>query len=95
MSDYRKNLTDLRRPSILMSAVRHGLPAYQRGRMLKRLTPGDTSPLRTLPRLIEAEAVLEETRLRGDANYSIPRHIEVLVALVAEAQMLHNVVPLR
>lgn len=88
MSDFPKALAELRRPGLLMRAVRHGLGDYQRGRLLKRLAQGETVPERALPRLFEAEARLEATRRAGDAGYSIPRHIELLVTLVAETLAL-------
>ena len=31
---------------------------------------------------------MEETRRAGDAAYSVSRHIEVLIALIAEARLL-------
>lgn len=90
MSDFRKILSEMRRPSILMRAVRLGLSDYHRGRWLKRLAPGETSPERTVARLIHAEERLEETRISGDASYSISHHIEVLIALMAEANLLRR-----
>lgn len=88
MSDFRKTLAEMRRPGLLMRAVRFGLADYRRTRDLRRLAPGETRPERIVPRLIEAEALLEDTRLRGDAAYSISAHIEVLVALISEARLL-------
>ncbi len=88
MSDYSKILTEMRRPGLLMRAVRFGLADYHRGRLLKRLVPGETAAERILPRLIEAEARLEDTRRSGDAAYSIADHIEVLVALIAESRLM-------
>ncbi len=90
MSDFRKVLSEMRRPSILMRAARLGLSDYNRNRWLKRLAPGETTPERILPRLLSAEEALEETRQRGDASYSIAQHIEVLIALLAEARLLRR-----
>ncbi len=90
MSDFRKTLSEMRRPSLLMRAARLGLPDYQRGFWLKRLAPGETSPERILPRLLSAEEQMEEIRRSGDASYSIARHIEVLIALLAEASLLRQ-----
>lgn len=91
MSDFRKTLSEMRRPSLLMRAARLGLPDYQRARWLKRLAPGETSPERILPQLLSAEEQMEETRRSGDASYSIARHLEVLIALLAEASLLRRV----
>ncbi|MFZ1468891.1 MAG: DUF6477 family protein [Paracoccaceae bacterium] len=90
MSDFRKTLSTMRRPSMLMRAARLGLADYQRKPWLKRLTPGETSPERTVAWLISSEERLEETRLRGDATYSFTRHIEVLIALIAEVSLLRR-----
>ena len=88
MSDFRKRLTELRRPSLLMRAARHGLADYQRGRWLKRLLSAEMPPETALGRLFTADQELEDTRLRGDASYSIVRHIDVLIALLGEARLL-------
>lgn len=88
MSDYSKILSEMRRPGLLMRAVRFGLADYHRGRLLKRLVPGETMADRIVPRLFEAEARLEEIRRNGDATYSISDHVEVLVALIAETRLL-------
>lgn len=90
MSDFCKTISQMRRPSLLMRAARLGLTEYHRARWLKRLVPGETTPERTVARLISVEEELEETRLRGDAGYSITHHIEVLIALLAEARLLRS-----
>jgi hypothetical protein len=87
MSDFRMVLSEMRRPSILMRAARLGLADYNRGRWLKRLVPGETTPERVLPRLLSVEEAMEDIRLSGDASYSIAHHIEVLIALLAEVTL--------
>lgn len=85
-------LSTLRRPRLLISAARFGLADYDRTRDLRRLfqaTP--PSPARAVDRLIDEEATLEETRKLGSATYSIARHVDVLIALMSEAQMLRRV----
>lgn len=90
MTDFRTLLADLRRPRLLLRAARCGLDDYRRDRDLKRLLNGDcpSAPERTLPRLIDEEERLEATRRRGDATYSLSRHIDVLIALLAELRLL-------
>ena len=90
MSDFYKTLSQMRRPSMLMRAARLGLADYRRTVWLKRLSPGDSTPERTVARLINTEEQLEETRQSGDASYSISHHIEVLIALLAEASLLRR-----
>lgn len=95
MSDTRTILGTLRRPPLLMRAVRAGLAHYRRGPALRRLAGGETLPARALTRLLAHEARMEETRASGGAGYSPARHVELLVALVAEARLLDKVVALR
>lgn len=90
MSDFRMMLANLRRPRLLMRAARFGLGDYRRERDLRRLVQTAASPEVTVPRLIEVEERLEATRLSGDASYSVARHIDVLIALLAEAQLLRR-----
>jgi hypothetical protein len=90
MADVRILLANLRRPRLLMRAARFGLAEYRRDRDLRRLVPVTGSPEDTVPRLISAEERLEATRLAGDASYSAARHIDVLIALLAEVQLLRR-----
>ena len=88
MTDFRALLNELRRPRLLIRAARFGLEDYSRERDLKRLVPTPLSPSRTVPQLLAAEERLEETRRTGDATYSVARHIDVLIALMAEVRLL-------
>ncbi len=88
MSDLRQNIAALRRPRLLMRAVRHGLSDRRRSRLLRQFAIAETCPRARVAQLIEAEARLEATRLAGDASYSPARHVEILVALVAAAEAL-------
>ncbi len=90
MSDVLSVLGALRRPRLLIRAARFGLCDYNRDRDLRRLTQADTlpTPARAIPALIETEAELEEIRRAGDASYSVARHVEVLIAIMAEARLL-------
>ena len=88
MTDCRTMLATLRRPRLLMRAARFGLAEYRRDRDLRRHVGLNASPEDTVTSLMSVEARLEATRLAGDAAYSVARHIEVLIALLAEAQFL-------
>lgn len=90
MTDCRTMLATLRRPRLLMRAARFGLGDYRRERDLRRYVDGVASPEDAVTSLISVEARLEATRIAGDATYSIARHIEVLIALLAEAQFLRR-----
>ena len=90
MTDLVSFVHALRRPRLLLRAARHGLGDYNRNRMLKRLTRSAVlpSPKGAVSSLLPVEASLETARREGDATYCVARHIEVLVALLAEARLL-------
>ena len=92
MTDLTLRLDTLRRPRLLIRAARAGQTEYNRNRDLKRLMRGDAppAPARALARLMDLEAELEATRRAGDAAYSLGRHVEILIALMAEARLLRR-----
>ena len=88
MTDIASALAALRRPRLLIRAARFGQAGYDSARDLRRVLRGQT-PARgaaLLDQLMEEEARHEETRLTGAAHYRVARHVEVLIALVAEAR---------
>lgn len=90
MTDFRTFLADLRRPALLIRAARFGLIDYRRDRDLRRLIAQELPPLAAMTRLIEVEQELESIRRKGDASYSVNRHVDVLIALLGEARLLPN-----
>ena len=90
ISDRSFALSKIKRPSLLIRAARFGLCDYRRDRDLKRILRTDrmATPSRVLPRLMDEEAQMNETRTQGDAGYNVSRHIEVLIALMAEARLI-------
>lgn len=90
MIDLLRHISSLRRPRLLIRAARIGVAEYRRERDLCRLMKSADlpTPRSALSTLIDEEGQLEEIRKRGDANYSPMRHVEVLIALMAEARLL-------
>lgn len=88
MTDFRDLLATLRRPRLLIRAAHCGMVDYRRDRDLRRLVASTPTPERAVPRLIAEEERLEQTRRDGEASYSVARHIEVLIALMAEVRLL-------
>jgi len=90
MTDPLSLLSGLSRPRLLVRAARHGLIDYRRDRDLRRLigAASPPSPDVSVRRLLTEEAALETTRCAGDVGYSLTRHIDVLIALMAEASLL-------
>ena len=90
MTDFTQALARLRRPGLLIRAARHGQQGYDRKRDLKRIARGEgnLAPERVVKRLMDLEAELEYSRRSRDAAYSPSRHVETLIALMAEARAL-------
>ncbi|MBV2361132.1 hypothetical protein KUH32_15315 [Thalassococcus sp. CAU 1522] len=92
MRDILGLLAHLRRPRLLIRAARIGAVNYRRDTHLHRLLGYSSLPRSgaALMRLIEVEADLDEKRRNDDAGYSVSRHVEVLMAMMGEAQLLRN-----
>ncbi len=98
MTDFRSLLSNLRRPRLLIRAARFGMGDYCRDRDLRRVlsqsaaagpaTSPTPAPERTVHALLSAEERMEDIRRAGKAEYSVARHIEVLIALMAEVRLL-------
>ncbi|MEM1236616.1 MAG: DUF6477 family protein [Pseudomonadota bacterium] len=90
MKDIYTLLSELRRPRLLISAARHGVMEYDRQGMLKKLLGQEALPCsaEAALRLMEIEAGHNEARINSDATYQTARHVDVLIALMAEASLL-------
>jgi hypothetical protein len=90
MNEIGNSLNSLRRPRLLVSAARFGLSDYNRSKDFRRITRGEDVPPpdRAVRRLMALEADQEERRVEGAANYSVGRHVDILIALMAEARLL-------
>ncbi len=90
MNDIISAVRSLSRPRLLIRAARYGQQDYCRDRTLSRLigaAPG-TKPLEALPKLVEVEADMERARKNDDGSYSVARHVDLLIALIAEFRLL-------
>lgn len=76
-----------RRPRLLLVAARHGMADYRRHRDLPRLIGPGVPPAAVIAHLTEIETRLEASRLAADPTWSCLRHVEVLIALLAERAM--------
>lgn len=90
MQDILAMLNRLRRPRLLIRAARLGARDYARDRHLKRLLGYGALPRPgvALMRLMELERDLNDRRREDDAGYSLPRHIDLLIAMIGEAQLI-------
>lgn len=90
MCQISAELAALRRPGLLVEAANHGTARYDRRRDLRRMLRAaiPASPRAALEALLPIEAALETRRQTADKNYSLARHIDILVALLSEARAL-------
>jgi len=90
MSDLMRILKSLRRPGLLMRAARLGAADYRRERDLRRVLKSRNLPMpeTAISNLLSEEDILEEKRKTGDADYSITRHVDIMIALVSEAGLV-------
>lgn len=95
MQDVLSYLSQLNRPRLLVRAARIGTQDYRREVHLPRLLGVAQSPKSgdALLRLSEIESNLNEKRLAQDASYSLTKHVDILIAIVAEARILRAAAP--
>lgn len=72
------------RPRLLVAAARHGIADYRSARDLPRLVGPGVPGEAVTARLAELEARMEAARQAGDPGWSCLRHVEVMIALLAE-----------
>lgn len=94
------DMAAIRRPTMLLRTARHGTQDYNRDGELRRILrlPATPAPgVQTLARLIELEAAHNACRIRPPHEVGNPwraaQHVEVLIALIAEARLLAQAVP--
>ncbi|MEP5731875.1 MAG: DUF6477 family protein [Sulfitobacter sp.] len=92
MQDILSMLNALHRPRLMMRAARIGAQDYRRATHLPRLLGYGALPRHgaALLKLMEMEAVLEDQRTSSDSSYSLIRHLDILIAMVAEARIFKS-----
>ncbi|MFT6459531.1 DUF6477 family protein [Pseudophaeobacter arcticus] len=90
MQDLLSRLKTLHRPRLLVRTARIGAGNYSRERDLRRIlgTEKPARPAAAIMRLLDLEHEVNQQRLSGDAGYAISRHVEILIALLGEAEYL-------
>ena len=90
MSDLLTTLDNLKRPRLLINAARIGLVDYRREAHLTRHLGADcpTRSQEALEKLIEIESDLDMRRKTAAAGYSVARHVDIMIAMMAEARIL-------
>lgn len=90
MQDILSMIAALNRPRLLVQAARFGVDGYSRTAHLPRLLGSLALPRSgaAILRLIEIEADLNARRMTQAADYSVARHVEVLIAIMGEARLM-------
>ena len=92
MLDLKSQLSQLKRPKLLVRAASHRQKDYRRKVHLNRVLGGNV-PAKASAILIQL-CVLENhqnsLRKTRDSAYSAARHVEILIALIAESQRFAN-----
>jgi len=89
MPSHLSRLADLTRPRLLVRAARHRTVDFNRERTLRRILQGETVPApgQAFEILMAREDAMNEARCEGGAAYSPARHVELLAAVIHEAQI--------
>jgi|GEM_PF-575340 len=92
MQDLTTRLSALSRPRLLVRAARMGAEHYQRTHSLAKLLPSSERlrPAAIVTQLLDLEHAYNKKRLTNDIGYHFTRHIEILIALQAEARLFHS-----
>ncbi len=92
MQDLLSMVTGLKRPRLLVRAARCGAAEYRRDRHLQRLLGYGAlpRPAVALLKLMDIERELDDQRRVSDTAYSLVRHIDILIAMMGEAQLIRS-----
>jgi len=90
MQDVLSMLQMLRRPALLMRAARIGAADYRRDTHLPRLLGYGVLPRHgaALMKLMQQEEEQNQKRLENDRSYNLVKHVDLLIAMIAEARVL-------
>ena len=90
MQDLHSQLNQLRRPRLLIRTARIAAETYRRDARLPRILGYGVTPRfgPALMQLMKLEDDLNSARTNGDAGYSVAEHVDVLTAIMGEAQLL-------
>ncbi|SMP12584.1 DUF6477 family protein [Shimia sagamensis] len=90
MQDTLAKLEQLNRPRLLIRAAKAGATEYARDQDLRRHISHHSLPQysEALSYLYELENTVDQQRRNGSAAYSIVKHVDLLIAMLGEAQLL-------
>lgn len=90
MQDVVNYMGTMTRPRLIVRAARIGAEEYRREASLPRILQDPRLPkyAEALIRLREIEEEMNAMRVVNDANYSLPKHIDVLISMIGETRLL-------
>lgn len=90
MEDVLTQISRLKRPTLLVRTARHGIEDYNRLIHLRRIlkTENLPGPGQAILKLMEQEELINTLRVTKRAEYSVAKHVELIVALMCEACIL-------
>jgi hypothetical protein len=90
MLDLQTRIATLERPSLLARAARFGVDEYRRNVHLRRILGCERLPKHgaALMQLLDREAELDGWRTAKSGDYRPSQHVEVLIAILGEAQLM-------
>lgn len=90
MLDLQTRIATLKRPALLARAARFGVDEYRREVHLRRILGTEHLPRHAaaLVQLLDREAEHNAMRKGHDGHYRPARHVEILIAIMGEAQLM-------
>ncbi|MCG3266225.1 DUF6477 family protein [Yoonia sp. I 8.24] len=90
MLDLDTRIAGLKRPTLLARAARFGVDDYRRDVHLHRILGAGHLPrhAEAIMRLLDIEAGFNTQRVARDGDYRIAQHVDVLIAIAGEAQLM-------
>jgi hypothetical protein len=91
MQDIFTQIKSLKRPALLVRAARFGVDEYRREKHLPRILRCESIPktAEAILRLLDTEREIQNTKSASANSYDVAKHIEVLIAIMGEARLLH------
>lgn len=92
MLDILSLVATMNRPKLLVQSARFGVDDYRRDVHLPRILKALALPRNgaAILKLMEIEAEMNDLRLTDRAEYSIAKHVEVLIAIMGETRQLRT-----
>ena len=92
MFDVLGMAASLKRPTMLVQTARFGVDGYRRDFHLPRILKCANVPRagEALIKLLDIEADFEELRISDRAEYTAAAHIDILIAIMGEADFLRT-----